>query len=230
MARSKSRKAFTLAEILIVIALIILITTITLNGMVNSQKLFIFTNAYEHVMAMVREARSLALTGKAQPDYTDYDNDGCYEKGHQPVAVPPCPADGDFVTPAHYGVYFDMTPDANKVVLFWDVHKLDNNPEGVYVKPDSTKPLGETDVNLEVIDLPKELQLVTSPEENGSGVAIFYSPVFADASFDPALDPVQNQKFFIFGVQETGANARKRCSKIHPLAGIPESTTTEECS
>lgn len=228
------RPGFTLVELLIVIALTIMIFTVTLQGMTNSQKLFIFSNNYEKVVNLVRQARSLALTGKAMPDYTDFDHDGCKDKEWNTAnGAIGCDAGGDLVTPAHYGMFFDNTTGAKKVVLFADIHTENGNAEGVYVKPPDGTALGVhttvvgSDVNLAEIDLPVGLGLIVS----GGPKVIFYSPIFADVTFDTPLG--SSAKFFIFGAQELSSdkkNARKKCSQIHPLAGIPEIAPEVNCN
>ena len=220
MRTLRQRKlAFSLIEIIIVMGLVAMITTLALRGVVNSQKSFIFASTYQRVQELVRQARSLAVTAKAQLDFTDYDNDDCTHIASN--ANPDICTAPDFVTPAHYGVFFD--PINYKVILFADLHDPDNlNKEGVYVAGallNTYQP--NKDLNLAEFTLPEGYGFVIP-----TGRTIFYTPVFADTSFD--FNPLP-QTFYIFGIQDE-VNNMKRCSKIHPVAGVPEVALNSECT
>lgn len=191
-----------------------------MRGLVNSQKSFLFNNTAERVIQLVRESRSLAVTGKAQRDYTDADKD----------YVPAGADSGDYVTPAHYGVYFDTTAGANKLVLFFDVNvgeSVDQN-EGVFDMPSAATGIGQFEAGKDVViaefSLDPSMSFILDPATTNT---IMFSPIFADTSFDVALG---GTKIFIFGVEETGgAVDRKRCYKIHLVSGVPEVADSTEC-
>ncbi len=212
-----ARRGFTIIELVIVMAIIVLMFSLGLAGLGNSQKQLLFSNAYERIIQLVREARSNAVTGKATLDYTDYDADGCTDAENHAAACTLLPAENDYVTPANYGVDFDT--EAGVVTLFADLH---NGNEGTYEAPDL---LGtyESGKDLAIaqftISAPLKVVLVA-----GWPRTIFYSPIFAD--FSPNI--ISPGPFFIFGVSEV-AGERYRCSKIHPIAGVPEVATEEEC-
>ena len=221
----KDKNGFTLAELIIVIGLLMLIFALSIRGLVNSQQSFIFQNSVEQVVQLVREARSLAVTGKAQPDFTDSDRDGASN-----VTVPP-----DYVAPAHYGVYFQKASGSTpaKITLFVDLSKgaLDSvQNEGVYNAPGSSigfgayDPATGKDVKLAEFTLDDSLDLVLKPSPTNT---VMFNPLFADTTFNPAL--VGN--FFYFGVKEKATGGRERCYKIHPIAGVPEVVTdVTECA
>ena len=213
------RKGYTLIELIIVMAIVVFLLSVGLGGMINSQRQLTFLTAYERVLQTVRDARSLALAGKAMPDYTDYDQDGL--------------KDTDLVTPANYGVHFDK--DNKEIVMFADIHKtaLDSGQtEGKYQVQGGQKPYeykNSKDVILSVYKLDGNFILVLAGMDLVSGPAdIFFSPIFADTTFDPQLS--SGKSFFIFGVSERTAAGRHKCSKIHPVAGVPENASDTECA
>lgn len=184
-----------------------------MRGLVNSQQSFIFNNSAERVIQLVREARSLAVTGKAQTDYTDADKD--YGLAN--------PDSGDYVTPAHYGVYFDTTVGANKLVLFFDVNRGESvdQTEGFFDKPSAATGIGQFEAGKDVVLAEFSLDTTMSFILNPAGTnTVMFSPIFADTSFDA---PLGVTKIFVFGVKDTGGNIdRQRCYKIHLVAGVPE--------
>ncbi len=227
---------FTLAELILVVALTLFLLTVTVQGFVNSASQFTFSNASERVQEMIRSARSLAISGKAQLDYTDFDKDGCFDDSSLNVSPCDSSAPPDYVTPANYGINFSKTTpggvDTYTVTLFADLHA---NPscasgcgqEGVY---DSGSGLADyrngKDVILDQYVLPNGI-VFAFPGTGNNDATIFYSPIFADASFKVGTSPVlPEDPFFTFGVsQMQGTILRKRCYEIHKLAGISEPMT-----
>jgi prepilin-type N-terminal cleavage/methylation domain-containing protein len=211
------KSGFTLIELIIVMGIIVILMSMAFASMASSSRYFKLSTAYEKIVQMVREVRSDAITGKAQPDWTDYDQDNLYA------------VDGDLVTPAGYGIYFD--PTKKTVTMFADVrkstHDLDQN-EGVYDAP--TGGIGTynsgSDVILATYKIDSSLTLVT----DGGPDTIIYTPIFADTILNPSLNT--GSHFFIFGVSngtEDTAGVLHKCSKIHPVAGVPEVATDDEC-
>jgi len=214
--KARSLKAYTLIELIIVLAITVILLFIGIGGLLSGQKQFNYQANYERTLQLVRDARSLALNGKAFSDYTDYDRDGLKTE------------DGELMTPANVGVDFDTTAGVMTVTMFADLHKSDDDTaqnEGVYNPPDPfafyTYTPGK-DVALEQYTINNTLTLLLS----GGARTIFFSPIFADVKFDPAL--TSGNKFFIFGVKET-TGTRKGCAKIHPVAGVPEVASETEC-
>jgi type II secretory pathway pseudopilin PulG len=217
-----SFRAFTLAEMILVVALTLFLLTVTVQGFVNSASQFSYANVAEKVESMIRYSRSLAISGKAQIDYTDFDKDGCKD-----VATTGACGEDDYVTPANYGVNLDKTTvsgvDTYTLTLFADNHSPTPADEGAY-NPGTVLAdyQGGKDIILEQFVVPSSMVLIIP---GGTSATIFYSPVFADISSDISILP--SDPFFRFGIsQMQGTILRKRCSQIHLLAGISEPITT----
>lgn len=232
--RFHAKEGFTLIEIILVVTLTVFLFLATMQSVIGSSQQLRFVNAYQKVLDLVRQARSLAVSGKAQLDYTDYDQDGINDTT----------ANGgpDYVTPAHYGVYFEHGPTSmngqstDQVVLFEDLHPSVTQIGGAPCKEGQYDPADTNlngpyafgcDVILETYTLPVGTQLKGISGAGNCIVAssncatLFYSPIFADVSFDPALAPLPSPQFFVFGVNQ-GGGQRIHCEKIHAASGIPE--------
>lgn len=210
------KSGFTLIEIIIVMAIMTILFSMAASGMSNSRSFFTFTNSYERVVQLVREARSDAVTGKAQMDYTDYNQNGIVPDAGNP----------DFVTPAGYGINFDTTEGSAKVTLFVDLHVGaldDEQTEGTYDAPTS---IGAYEAGKDFIMAQFSLDPLLILILQGGPETVIYTPIFADVTFNPELDT--GEISMIFGVSE-GAAKRHKCSKIHPVSGVPEATTEAEC-
>jgi len=229
--KNKMRPGFTLTEMILVVALTLFLLTVTVQGFVNSASQFSYTNVVERIESLFRTARSLAISGKAQIDYIDFDKDECMDAASTPSA--PCSGD-DYVTPAHYGVNLNKTTDVMGVdtytmTLFADNHSTVTPGEGAY-NPGTGDYSAGNDIILEQFVIPKGMLLII-PQANGSttpgsgtNATIFFSPVFADISSDIIIPPAT--PFFRFGASQlSGTILRKRCSQIHLLAGISEPMT-----
>ncbi len=236
---SSNRSGFTLVEMIVVLALTLFLFVVALKAVTGSTSQLNFANTHEQVLDLVNQARSLAISGKAQPDYTDFDNDGCTDLANNPlqnVAMPCTAALPDMVTPAHYGVHFHISSDPlnpyDTVTLFVDNHALasgggsGNGKEGVFDAADLSSLPGDywlgKDIVLQQLTIPSGLHLFNLPGNAGNvtDTSIFYSPIFADMAFDV---PLQQNQFFTFGLQQTaGGISRQRCTRIQLLAGIPE--------
>lgn len=210
------RKGFTLIELILVVALTLFLTVATLQSVVGSTQQLRFVNSYEKVLEFIRQARSLAVSGKAQLDYTDYDFDTYTDLVKQPDGQ------ADFVTPAYYGVHFEHYADnaiADKVILFADLHQKTGSTckEKKYdPAPSSGTNANGCDIILETYELPARVKLLGLPAAN---VSIFYTPLLADVSFDTSLPYAP---FFIYEVGQLGNVPRKNCQQIHQFSGIPE--------
>ncbi len=160
---------------------------------------------------MVRFARSMAISGKAFKDYTNFNQDKSEE---------------DFVTPANYGVNFQHKSDLaskDSIILFADNHKGTGGKEGIFEEgTNETDYKSGRDIVIEKYDLPVDIKLSFSypPETSGASVSIFYSPIFADVTFDPPLVTSSSAKISV--KQSTPLITRARCFSIHPLSGNPE--------
>jgi type II secretory pathway pseudopilin PulG len=209
---------FTLIELILVMTVTIILLGAAASSMIRSQRTFVFNGAYQNIQMMVREARSFAVTGKAQPDYTDFDGDGCRNADAHESDCDLADTENDLVTPANYGVHFDA--GGGRVILFADIQKTDGDQtNGVFDEPSDGTGINEyetgKDVILKVYEVPASLDLVVQPD--GSSNAVFYSPIFADVSFETPAS------FFIFGLMEkANVGERKDCMVMHAVSGVPE--------
>lgn len=224
------RPGYTLVELLVVVMIISLLFGVGINAIVRSQGTFLFNGAIQQVQSMVREARSLAVTGKSILDYTDYDEDGLID------------TDGDRVTPAHYGVHFD--PSTRIMTLFADLQPGPEIPAysgtiGVYDPPMAGTDIYTYDTNdnadmiLSTYEVPDSLDLLAEDALSYGTTTVMYTPIFADTAFaDDTTDLDLGSGFFIFGLKENDGD-RRLCYAIHPIAGTPETTdatnTTTMC-
>lgn len=226
-----ARPGFTLPEMILVVALTLFLLTVTVQGFVNSASQFSFANTAEKIEEMVRTARSLAISGKAQIDYIDFDKDTCVDKASSsPGCITQNSGTGgdDYVTPAHYGVNFASSGGTYTVTMFADNHSTTLGDEGKFnVGTGVTDYQAGKDIVLDKFVLPPGIQLIipmpdgTTAPGNGTSATIFFLPVFADVSTD--LNIPVSSPFFRFGsAQSQGTIIRKRCSQIHLLAGISE--------
>jgi len=217
--KHSARAGFTLIELIVATMLIIFLTAATISGLVRSQRTFTFNGADQQVGSLVRQARSLAVTGKAVPDFYDYDGDGLRDDV------------GDFVTPANYGVYFDSA--TNTLTLFADLHAYSGGglTEGVYDEPSSGGGIGQYELNKDLklaeYVVPPTLSLLSKANDASGVNTVMYSPIFADTAFANDMSVVDLKSdglFFIFGLREKPPFARENCFAIHPIAGVPETT------
>lgn len=201
------KMGFTLIELLLSMMIIVLLAGAAITSVFRSQAIFLFNSASQQAGAFLTEARSLAVAGKAQLDYTDYDEDG--DKADE----------GDFVTPANYGVFFDLTD--NKIFLFADLHG--SGTEGIFDKPDAIAKFEDgKDFVLSIYELPDGYELLSEAADGDAVNTILYTPLFADTSFayNATVEDMEGD-FFVFGVKEKDGT-RERCYAVHPVAGLPE--------
>lgn len=91
-------KGFTLVEMLVVVLIISIISTIGANTYKNQREQIIFNDSVAHVLQMMKTARNYAVTSRPYWDGTD-----------------------NVVPPGGYGVYFERNADvevASRVILF----------------------------------------------------------------------------------------------------------------
>ncbi|MCC6643505.1 prepilin-type N-terminal cleavage/methylation domain-containing protein [Candidatus Peregrinibacteria bacterium] len=220
--KQKTKKAFTLIELVIVMAVIVIVFGLSINSLTKSQDFQIFNNNFIKLQSLVNNARSQAITGKGQLDFTDYDNDKCNNGGAMSGGSCTAP---DFVTPGNYGVRFDTASGSANVRLFADINppvsgsisgqkgRFDNG--GNYVQGD--------DLVLDTLTLPSTIKLEVDDGAAQTSGSIFYSPNYADISFEN----LSANPFLKIRLRESGGIAQCKQIKIHKLAGIPE---VEACS
>jgi prepilin-type N-terminal cleavage/methylation domain-containing protein len=210
--KSNQKSGFTLLELLAVIAIIVVVFGISFSALMQSQASQIYNNNFMKIVSMVNNARSQAITGKGQLDYTNFDNDNRYWN-----STPP-----DFVTPANYGVRFDNTVATNNVIFFADINPPKSAPLGAKGRYDSGTNYGTgQDLILDSLTIPKTniLEVRDSTASPVFKSSIFYSPNYADISFE-GLDTSANPIIKIRLSQPSIGLCRQIA--IHKLAGIPE--------
>lgn len=211
--KNKQKEAFTLVELIIVMAILVVVFGIALGSVNQSQSLQIFNNNFDKIMSMIGTMRSQAITGKGQLDYVDFDNDNCNESGGDNCDGP------DYVIPAHYGVYFDTANGT--ITTFADMNVPKSGAVGKVGKFDENGSYKTgKDLVLEMRNLPENYQLIIFDNDENAPFTkggIFFTPNYADISFeDFTASPFLNIK-----LMDTKAN-RCRMITIHKLAGIPE--------
>lgn len=225
------RQAFTLVELVIVLGITAILALIVLGGLLNSQSQQVFNNKFEEVLALVKEARSLAITGKGELDYTDADKDGIYDDHcDTPPAPSPCTSP-DFATPANYGVNFSTLGATGQIKLFADIYppavsplgSKDSFEEGIK----NTDYQSGKDLVFKKITLPNtyELSVFKKSQENNppalSSISFFFSPLYADLKFQGSTF-INEMPMLIIRMKETSGVHRCREITIHQMAGVPE--------
>lgn len=224
MKNQKTKKysgGFTLVEMLVVLAIIGIMTTIALNSLIISNRQQLFLNQFEEIFSVINNARSLAISGRGELDYVDYDQDGCNYTG-----ASPCTNGADYVTPANYGVRFDST-GTGRVRLFADMQVPLTGATGNELQyDDGTTYTTGHDLVLRDVVVDSRFQMEVfygngSLTQDTLPAAIFYSPLYADIKFqDVAVD--ESNPFFVVRLREITGVQRCRQIKIHQLAGVPE--------
>lgn len=215
MVNQKEKSGFTLVELIIVMAIIVIVTGISLGSLTSSQSLQVFNNNFDKIQSLISNARSQAITGKGQLDYTDFDHDKCNDTGAMTEGTCTSP---DYVTPANYGVYFD-TVEAPNAVLFADINPPTSGPTGQKGRYDKgTLYVSGKDLVLDSLTLPPDYTLaIMNGITSYADGSIFFSPNYADISFET----LTAKPFLTLKLQDT-KTSRCRQIIIHKLAGIPE--------
>ncbi len=222
---------FTLAEILLVLAIIMILAVMSLTTLVNSQQTQVFNNQFEKVFSMINNARSYAISGRGQLDYVDSDNDNVCKD----VACSDKVTD-DYVAPVSYGVVFKPDGDDGdppSIMLFANMHAPEDQKtrekQFDRVSNDTDLATGH-DLVLEtfVLNSQYELELDPSVDSGENNGVIFYSPLYVDISFSNLkIGPAAGEeKFLVVRLKESEGAQRCRQIKIHYLTGIPE---VEQC-
>jgi prepilin-type N-terminal cleavage/methylation domain-containing protein len=224
--KQSGQPGFTLIEVMIVLAIIVIMAGIALASMVRSQSQQLFNNQFDQINSLIGNARSLAITGKGQLDYTDADHDHCNQDG----AIAPdgtCTAP-DYVTPANYGVNFNTTGSQN-VVLFADLNPPSTGASGAKGRYDSGSSYSTgDDLKLgNIINLGNDycIKLEDSTGASVTDGSILFSPNYADISFDK-FSVTGTSPFLIIRLHDKTPVKRCKQIRIHKLAGIPE---VEQC-
>ncbi len=232
---TKKQKGFTLIEILIVISIITILATMGISSFSNSGEVVKFNNFTNQIASLFREARSLALTGEAIGDYTDYDEDKVFypESGTCPVAdtIPTaCPGANDGKTDcfcsedekilaAGYGVSFGF----DTITPFTDLH---NQSEGYFSETGdygSTKDKINTikKVSLNEDTSFKDYGMMINSPSRTSG--LIYTTPYGDATFNNIGD--KDLLIWLYDKNvgcEVNGEAQGKVISVNKVAGIPE--------
>ncbi len=205
----KSQPGFTLIELVLVMLIIVIVVGLSMSSILQTQNIQVYNNTFGKLFSIVNNARSQAITGKGQIDFTDYDQDLSFT---------------DYVTPANYGVRFD-TGGPTHVRLFADINPPPDGSgtgEAGSFDPDSVYALGD-DLVLDSLSLPSGITLeifdgaaIQAPKNPSS---VFYSPNYADITYEGLV--VDDTPFIKIQLTEESTSVCKQI-KIHKLAGIPE--------
>jgi len=210
-SRDREQKpAFTLIELVLVMGILVIVLGLSMSSLLQSQSAQIFNNNFSKLYSMVNTARSLAIAGKGQLDYTDYDRD---DDDH----LTP-----DYVTPANYGVRFDTASGSANVRLFADIHPPLAGAVGQKGRFDvGTDYIFGHDLVLDSYSFPAktELKIIDGADGTPTTGSFFFNMKYADISFENI--PTSGTPFVRLQLtdQTTGACRQIR---IHQLAGIPE--------
>lgn len=209
MKKTKIKLGFTLIELLIVLGILVVVIGISFSSLTRSQSVQVFNNNFEKIFSLAGNARSLAISGKGQLDYTDYDTDTFNH-----LSSP-----SDYVTPANYGIRLDRNAGSKNVILFADINPPTSGggQKGIYNS--GTNYIGGDDLVLDSLTLPDNMNLEI---EDAGGIkangTMFFSPNYADISFDG----LNASPFLVIRLKETSPGNLCKQIRIHKLAGIPE--------
>lgn len=207
--KTKSKPGFTLMELLLVVMIVVIVVGLSMSSLLQSQSVQVFNNSFGKLFSLVNNARSQAITGKGQLDFTDYDRD---HLNH---------TNSDYVTPANYGVRFDVSGTPN-VRLFADINPPLSGSTGSAGQFDMTGDYKTgKDLVLDSLDLPSTITLLVKDGDYStpSSSSIFYSPNYADIQYEDLT--MGASPFLKIQLTDTLTTACKQI-KIHKLAGIPE--------
>lgn len=207
---SNQRPAFTLIELVIVMGILAIVLGLSMSSMLQSQYVQVFNNNFSKLFSLVNNARSQAITGKGQLDYTDFDGDGIFSP-----AI-------DYVTPANYGVRFDTAAGSPNVRFFSDTNPTPSGGLGAKGRFDAGTNYSQGhDLVLDSLTLPAKtvLKVIDGNGNTPANGSIFYSMKYADISYETFS--VSNTPFLRIQLTDQNTSACRQI-QIHKLAGIPE--------
>lgn len=198
-------KGYTLVQLLMVIGIIAILSTYALINSNLFQRQIQFQQNYKNTVDVVREARSLALSGQSYPDTNDYDNDGLFA------------SDGDEILPNGYIVHYDATGATPTIELYADVFAS------------NVGQLDVDDVFLRSYILEEDMQITLDILDNAGGISSITNPNdFAfiykvpDAQFEIINEGKKSLQFKIAQLSEDGQELRSKFLFINYFSGIPE--------
>ncbi|MFC1656003.1 prepilin-type N-terminal cleavage/methylation domain-containing protein [Patescibacteria group bacterium] len=203
------RKGFSLVEIIIVVSIIVAIATFVLGTQFGSRDLTTFNNSSSEVVGLLQQARNLALSGQAYPDYTDYDNDGLFSN------------DGDEILANGYILNFKLG-DPTIVSLYADVYSSDIGQLDPGEKKD--KLIDEVELlenmKIEAIAIKQNGSENVSVTFDNNDFRIMYST--PDAQFTVVDNDLNSIQLKFSQVNSEDEDIRSKYIYMHYLYGIPE--------
>jgi prepilin-type N-terminal cleavage/methylation domain-containing protein len=210
---SDKKAGFTLIELIIVTGIIIIVLSVSFSALLQSQSFQVYNNTFTKLYSLINNARSLAISGKGQLDFTDFDLDG---RTTSPA---------DYVTPANYAIHFNtgtVSATVPNVALFADI----NPPQaGTINKKGQFDPGLQynqgNDLILDRLNLPNltVLKITDGDGATPEQSSIFYSPNYADITFENLT--FGTSPFLTIALADSSLGLCKQII-IHKLAGIPE--------
>ena len=199
-------KAFTLVEMLLVVAIIGIISAGAIVTSAGFRSQVVFVSNYQSVEGLISEARSRSLTGESYEDTSDFDNDGITD---------------DLILPYGYIVNFAQVDGIIAVSLYADVYNSNS--------------IGELDINdvkLKSIELDDSLRLATLTKRNTGGSLTIVDSDFSiiyktpDADFEVFSSDVggdvSSLQIKLSQVNNDDEEVRAKYFFMHFLFGIPE--------
>ncbi|MFC1599544.1 prepilin-type N-terminal cleavage/methylation domain-containing protein [Patescibacteria group bacterium] len=199
--KHRNLKAFTLVEMLLVVAIIGIIATGAIMTSQGFRNQIVFSSNYQNIEGFCAEARNKSLTGESFIDTGDYDGDGSFD---------------DLILPNGYIVNFKTVDDVTTVSLYADLF-------------DST--VGEFDVDdffLKSYELDDSVKISVLSERKTSGSAIIDETDFSiiyttpGADFELINEPNTSLEIKIYQVDNQDEEIRAKYLFMHYLFGIPE--------
>ena len=200
--KHRKLKAFTLVEMLLVVAIIGIIAAGAIMTSAGFRDQVVFVSNYQNVEGLFAEARNRSLTGESYEDTSDYDGDG---------------SNTDLILPNGYIIHFSTVDDITTVSLYADIFdstvgqfdEMDDFFLKSYILDDSVR-----------ITVDSERKTGGSAAINATDFSIIYTTPGAD--FDLINEVNTSLEIKIYQVDNEDEEKRAKYIFMHYLFGIPE--------
>lgn len=196
-----TKKAFTLVEMLLVVAIIGIIAAGAIMTSAGFRDQVVFVSSYRNVEGLIAEARNRSLTGESFIDTGDYDGDDSFD---------------DLILPNGYIVHFSTVDDITTVSLYADLFDSD---------------IGQLDANdffLKSYTLDDSVRISIDAERKTGGLTSIDPTDFSimyntpDAGFKLIGEVNTSLEIKIYQVDNEEDEIRAKYIFMHYLFGIPE--------
>lgn len=199
-----NKKGFTLVEMIIVVAIIAIVSAGVVFSGYGMRAQREFENEYNKVIAIIQQARSMALSGQSYPDFADYSGDGDFD---------------NLILPHGY-----------IVKIYAEEKEAGSGEETIFVElwadlyGTKLEEIDEDDILINRIELQRITGFDFTPVRNGENrekeppdsITLLYKTM--DAKFSlPQYLPTTSVEFIFIGEE-----GRTRYVYLHHLTGIPE--------